>query len=222
MRTEWAVISHTSQEKQSEVGHLSFLETYAVEDDLSQCQKCGVSSKARVKQSFEIQNNLRFRVRKEEPKKAQLRDTNSGSHGPHLECVVTHCPCPIHGVSEGLCLISYREQIVRPIVRNSQTAQRAKRKGMFAEKTKGMANPSCAMPQESEVIAIEERGFQEMIPTQTPGCSEDNKTKRGWSREERGIPKDIEEVKHKKREASPALRNGTRPLVRFREKPRQL
>ena len=67
MRTEWAVISHTSQEEQSEVGHLSFLETYAVEDDLSQCQKRGVSSKARVKQSFEIQNNLRFRVRKEEP-----------------------------------------------------------------------------------------------------------------------------------------------------------
>ena len=42
------------------------------------------------------------------------------------------------------------------------------------------------------MIAVEERGFQEMIPTQTLGCSEDNKTKRGLSREERCIPKDIE------------------------------
>ena len=77
---------------------------------------------------------------------------------------MTHCPCPIHGVSEGLCLISYREQIIRPIVRNSQTAQRAKRKGMFAEKTKGMANPSCAMPQESEVIAIRRKGLSRDDP----------------------------------------------------------
>ena len=53
-------------------------------------------------------------------------------------------------------------------------------------------NPSCAVPQECEVIAIEERGFQEMILTQTPGCSEVNKTKRGLSREERCILKDIE------------------------------
>ena len=131
-------------------------------------------------------------MREEELKKAHLRDTNSGSHGPHLECVVAQNPCPIQGVSEGLCPISFREQIVRPTVRNSQAAQRAKRKGMFAEKTKGMANPSCTVSQESEVIAVEERGFQEMIPTQTPRCSEDNKTKRGLSKEERCIPKDTE------------------------------
>ena len=77
-------------------------------------------------------------------------------------------------------------------MRNSQTAQRVKCNGMFAKKKKGMVNPSCDVPQECEVIAIEERGFQEMIPIQTPRCSEVNKTKRGLSREERCIPKDIE------------------------------
>ena len=135
-----------SREEQSEVGHLSLLETCAATDDLSRCQKHGVSSKAGVKHSFEIQNNLRFRVREEELKKAHLRVTNSGSHGPQLECVVAQNPCLIQGVSEGLCPISFREQIVRPTVRNSQVAQRAKRKGMFAEKTKGIANPSCVVP----------------------------------------------------------------------------
>ena len=106
VRTEWAVMSHTSREEQSEVGHhLSYLETCAAEDDMSRCQKRGVSSKAGAKQSFEIQNNLRFRGRKEEPKKTQLRDTNSGSHGPHLERVVAQCPYPIQGVSEGQCPI---------------------------------------------------------------------------------------------------------------------
>ena len=53
-------------------------------------------------------------------------------------------------------------------------------------------NPCCAVPQECEVTTIEERGSQETIPTQTPGCSEVNKTKRGLSREERCILKDIE------------------------------
>ena len=45
VRTKWAVMSHTSQEEHSEVGHLSLLETYAAADGLSRCQKCGVSSK---------------------------------------------------------------------------------------------------------------------------------------------------------------------------------
>ena len=125
-----------------------------------------------------------------ELKKAHLRDTNRGSLGTYLECVVGQNPCPIQGVFEGQCPISFREQIVKPTVRNSQAAQKAKRKGMLVEKTKGMANPSCVVPQESEAIAVEERGFQEMIPTQTPGCSEDNITKWGLSREERSILKD--------------------------------
>ena len=60
------------------------------------------------------------------------------------------------------------------------------------EKKKGMVNPRCVAPQECEVIAIEERGSQETISTQMPGCSEVNKTKRGLGREERCIPKDIE------------------------------
>ena len=129
VRTEWEVMSHTSQEEQSEVGHLSLLETCAAKDGLSRCQKRGVSSKARDKQSFEIQNNLRFRVRKEEPKKA------------HLRCVVAQNPCPFQGVFEGLCPLSFREQIDRPTVRNSHAAHRAKRKGMFAEKNKGHGKP---------------------------------------------------------------------------------
>ena len=140
VRIEWSIMSHTSQEEQSEVGHLSYLETCAAKDGLSRCQKRGVSSKAGAKRRFEIQNNLRFRGRKEEPKRNQLRDTNSGSHGPHLERVVAQCPCPIQGVSEGQCPISLTEQTVRPTVRNSQTDRRAKCKGMFAKK-KGYGEP---------------------------------------------------------------------------------
>ena len=135
---------------------------------------------------------MRFRVRDEELNKAHLRDSNRGSPGPYLKCVVGQNPCPIQGVSKGQSPISFMEQIVRPTVRNSQAAQRAKCKGMLAEKTKGMANPSCVVPQESEAIAVKERGFQEMIPTQTPRCSEDNNTKWGLSREERSILKDTE------------------------------
>ena len=155
---------NTSREEQSEVGHLSYLETCAAVDDLSRRQKRGVSSKAGAKQSFEIQNSLRFWGRKEEPKKTQLRDTNSRSHGPHLECVVAQRPYPIQGVSEGLCPTSLGEQTVRPIVRNSQTAQRIKCKGMFAKKNGGMVNPSCAVSQECEVIAIEEKGLSRDDP----------------------------------------------------------
>ena len=40
--------------------------------------------------------------------------------------------------------------------------------------------------------AFEERGSQETIPTQMPGCSEVNNIKRGLSRDERCTPKDIE------------------------------
>ena len=182
VRTEWAVMSHTSREEQRDVGHLFLLETCAAADGLSQCQKRGVISKVGVKHSFEIQNNLRFSMREEELKKAHLRDTNRGSPGPYLECVVGQNPCPIQGVSEGQSLISFMEQIVRPTVRNSQAAHRGK--GMLVEKTKGMVNSSCAVPQESEAIVVEERGFQEMIPTKMPDCSEDNKTK--WGIEQRG------------------------------------
>ena len=159
MRAKWAEMIHITREEQRDVGHQFLLETYAVADDLSQCQKRSVISKVGFMHSFEIQNNLRVKVREEELKKAHLRDTNRGSPGPHLECVVGQNPCPIHGASEGQSLISFREQTVRPTVRNSQAAQREKRKGMLVEKIKGMANPSCVVPQESGAIAVEERGF---------------------------------------------------------------
>ena len=40
--------------------------------------------------------------------------------------------------------------------------------------------------------SFEERGSQETIPTQMPGCSEVNNIKQGLSREKRYTPKDIE------------------------------
>ena len=55
-----------------------------------------------------------------------------------------------------------------------------------------MVNPSCAVPQECEVTAFEERGSQETIPTQMPGYSEVNNIKQGFIREKRCTPKDIE------------------------------
>ena len=63
VKTKWAVTSHTSREEKRDVGHLFLLETCAAADDLSQSQKRGVISKVGVKHSFEIQNNLRFKVR---------------------------------------------------------------------------------------------------------------------------------------------------------------
>ena len=60
---------------------------------------------------------------------------------------------------------------------NSQGTQRAKCKGSFIGKMKGMANHNCVAPQESEAIAAEEGGCHEMIPTQTTGSSGDKNTK---------------------------------------------
>ena len=88
VRAEWAETRHTTREEQRNVGHHFLLETCAAAYDLSQCQKRGVISKVGFTHSFEIQNNLRFRVREEELKKAHLRDTNRGSPRPYLECVV--------------------------------------------------------------------------------------------------------------------------------------
>ena len=46
--------------------------------------------------------------------------------------------------------------------------------GLLGEKTMGTVNPSFASLHESEAIVVEERGYQEKIPTQTPGQREDN------------------------------------------------
>ena len=58
------------------------------------------------------------------------------------------------------------------------------------EKAKGAMNPSFASLQECEAIVVEEGGYQEKLPTQTLGQSEDNNTNWGLSREERRILKE--------------------------------
>ena len=95
MRAKWAKTRHITREEQRDVGHKFLLETCAVADDLSQCQKHGVISKVGFMHSFEIQNNLRVKVGEEELKKAHLRGTNRGSPGPHLECVVGLTICSL-------------------------------------------------------------------------------------------------------------------------------
>ena len=72
---------------------------------------------------------------------------------------------------------SYREQVVRPIERISLADQRVKCMGLLVEKAKGTMNRSFASLQESKAIVVEEMGYQEKIPTQTPRQSEDNNTK---------------------------------------------
>ena len=147
-------------------------------------------SKVGLTHSFEIQNNLRLRAREEGFKKAHLWDTTRGSSGHYLECVVGQNPSPTQGASMGQSPRSFREQIRRPTMKSSQAVQRAKCKGMLVEKIKGTTNPSFALVQESGAIVDEERGFQEKIPTQTLGQSEDNNTMWGLSREERRILKE--------------------------------
>ena len=139
---------------------------------------------------FEIQNNMGLRAREEGVKKVLSWDTTRGSPGPYIGCVVGQSPSPSQGVFVGKSLRSYRKPVVRPTERTSLANQRVKCMGLLVEKAKGTVNPSFASLQESGAIVVEERGYQEKIPTQTSGQSEDNNTKGGLSREERRILKE--------------------------------
>ena len=124
---------------------------------------------------FEIQNNMGLRAREEGVKKSPLTGTHErGSPCPYLGCVVGQNPSLSQGVFVGQSPRSYGEQVVRPTEKTSLVYQRVKCMGLLGEKTMGTVNPSFASLHESEAIVVEERGYQEKIPTQTPGQREDN------------------------------------------------
>ena len=156
----------TSRDEQSEVGNRSYLGNCDAASRLACGQTCGASSKAGAKKSFEFQSVLGIRGRKGKPKNTLLRDTFKERIGPHLEGVAAQGLGQTHGVSVGLCPLSLGEQSTRPTGRNSQNTPRAECKGRI-EKKNGMANPSCAVPQEREVYAFEERGSQETTQHKT-------------------------------------------------------
>ena len=68
--------------------------------------------------------------------------------------------------------------------------QRAKSTGLPKEKVKGVVSPSFVSFKGCRALVVEERGYQENLPTQTLGQSEDNNTDWGLSREERRFLKE--------------------------------
>ena len=184
-----AVKRHTSRDEQSEVGNRSFLGNCGLAGRLTGGQTRGVSSKAGAKKSFEFQNVLGIRGRKGKPKKLLLKDTVKERSGPNLEGIAAQGPGQTEGVVVGPYQASFGEHSARPTGWNSHTTLWAECKGRIEEKN-GMTNPSCAVPQEREVSAFEERGSQVTTSTQDQGCSEGNNIKQTLSREERCPLKD--------------------------------
>ena len=191
VRAERRETSHIFQEEQRDVGQQESLEKRGSVGGLAQRLKRVGIPKVGLTPRFEIQNNMGLRAREEGVKKVLSRDTTRGSPGPYIGCVVGQSPSPSQGVFVGQSLRSYRKPVVKPTERTSLVDQRVKCMGLLVEKAKGTVNPSFASLQESEAIVVEERGYQEKIPTQTSGQSEDNNTKWGLSREERRILKEV-------------------------------
>ena len=170
------------------MGEQESLEKRGSAGGLPQCPKrVGIPKEGPVLQ-FEIQKNMGLRSREKGVKIS--RDTTSCSPGPYQRCVVGQSPIPSHGVFVGQSPKSYREQVVRPTERISLADQRVKCMGLLVERAKGAVNPSFASLQECGAIVVEEGGYQEKLPTQTLGPSEDNNTNWGLSREERRILKE--------------------------------
>ena len=85
----------------------------------------------------------------------------------------------------------YKEQVEWPTKRNASDDQRAKSMGLSTEKTKCTENYSLVSLQGCEDTTGEENEHQEKIPTQALGQKENNIKKRGLSREEGRISKEV-------------------------------
>ena len=68
--------------------------------------------------------------------------------------------------------------------------QRAKSTRLSVEKEKGAVSPKFVSLQVFGALEVEERGYQDNLPTQTLRHNEDNKTDWGLSREERRFLKE--------------------------------
>ena len=85
----------------------------------------------------------------------------------------------------------YKEKVEWPTERNASDDQRAKSMGLSAEKTKCTENYSLVSLQGCEDTAGEEKEHQEKIPTQALGQKENHIKKRGLSRDEGRISKEV-------------------------------
>ena len=158
---------------------------------MSQRPKCVGIYKVGPKQCVGDQNIMGIRVREEGAKQVISHDIKKGNLGRQTGRKTAQNLSPHQGTTVGQSPRCFREQAEWPIVGNELEDQRAKSTGLGAVKPKGTENYSFVSLQRSEDTEGEEKEPLEKTLTQTAGQKEINTRKRGLSREEGRISKEL-------------------------------